>query len=76
MIVTEKVIINDREFIRTYSDSGYMVERDGVRYSEAVDPAELNRTYVESDELVETDEESSEIEEKARAYDILTGVAE
>lgn len=76
MIVTEKVIINDREFIRTYSDSGYMVERDGVRYSEAVDPAELNRTYIESDELVETDEESSEIEEKARAYDILTGVAE
>lgn len=76
MIVTETVIIDDRKFIRTYSDSGYMVERDGVRYSEAVDPAELNRTYVESDELVETDEESSEIEEKARAYDILTGVAE
>ena len=37
---------------RTYSDSGYMIERDGVRYSEAIDPAELNRQYTETDEPV------------------------
>lgn len=42
---------------RTYSDSGFMIERDGVRYSEAIDPAELGRTYIETDEPVEQDEE-------------------
>lgn len=39
---------------RTYSDEGFMIERDGVRYSEAIDPAELNREYVETDEPIET----------------------
>ncbi len=41
---------------RTYSDQGMMVERDGVRYSEAIDPAELGRTYTETDEPVEAAE--------------------
>ena len=38
---------------RTYSDKGMMIEREGVRYSEAIDPAELNRFYTETDEPVE-----------------------
>ena len=38
---------------RTYSDIGMMIERDGVRYSEAIDPAELNRQYTETDEPIE-----------------------
>lgn len=42
---------------RTYSDKGMMIERDGAIYSEAVDPAELNRKYVETDVKV-----SSEVE--------------
>lgn len=75
MIKTEKLTINGKSFIRTYSDAGYMVERDGVRYSEAIDPAEFNRQYIETDELVEV-EELTEIEEKALAYDIITGVSE
>ena len=37
---------------RTYSDSGFMIERDGVRYSEAIDPAELGRTYTETGEAI------------------------
>lgn len=41
---------------RTYSDIGMMVERDGVRYSEAIDPAELNRQYTETDEPIEVNE--------------------
>ena len=36
-----------------YSDSGYMIERDGVRYSEAVDPLDSGRIYTETDEPVE-----------------------
>lgn len=60
---------------RTCSDKGMMIERDGVRYDEAVDPAELNRVYTETDEPVTT-EEMSETEEKAIAYDIIMGVRE
>ena len=41
---------------RTYSDAGMMVERDGILYSEAIDPAELNRRYIETDKPV-VDEE-------------------
>lgn len=73
MIKTENLTINGKTFIRTYSDNGFMVEREGVRYSEAIDPAEFNRQYTETDELVEVMDET---EEKALAYDILTGVAE
>ena len=73
MIVTESMTINGKAFVRTYSDSGYMVERDGVRYSEATDPAEFGRTYTETDEPVEG---MTETEEKAKAYDVLMGVAE
>ena len=73
MIKTENLTINGKAFVKTYSDSGYMVEREGVRYSEAIDPAEFNRQYTETDEPVEGMDET---EEKARAYDILMGVAE
>ena len=45
---------------RTYSDAGYMVERYGVRYGEAIDPAEFGRTYTETDELIELVEEPTE----------------
>ena len=41
---------------RTYSDIGMMIEREGVRYSEAIDPAELNREYIETDEPIEDEE--------------------
>lgn len=49
MIQTEKVTINGKEFIRTYSDNGMMLERDGDLYCEAYDPIDCNRTYTETD---------------------------
>ena len=52
MIKTENITVNGKVFIRTYSDSGYMVERDGVFYSEAIDPIEFGRTYAETNELI------------------------
>lgn len=73
MIVTEFMTINSKAFVRTYSDNGYMVERDGIRYAEAIDPAEFDRVYTETDEPIEHG--MTEIEEKAKAYDILVGVA-
>lgn len=76
MIITEHyrtrsdgVVLN-----RTFSDIGMKIEREGVRYDEAIDPAELERVYTETDEPIEG--EMSEIEEKAMAYDILMGVSE
>ena len=51
MIITEYYITREDGVIlnRTYSDAGMMIEREGVRYSEAIDPAELNRQYAETD---------------------------
>lgn len=63
MIVTETLTIDGRQFVKTYSDSGYMVERNGVRYSEAVDPAEFGRVYAETDEPIESTSEDLPAEE-------------
>lgn len=59
MIITEYFMTRSDGVVlnRTYSDKGMMIERDGVRYSEAVDPAELNRQYVETDEPIRTNDE-------------------
>ena len=48
MIKTEVVNIKGKEYSRTYSDSGLMIERDGVQYSEAIDPLNSGRTYAET----------------------------
>ena len=53
MIKTEQLTINYKQFTKSYSDSGYMIERDGVQYSEAIDPTELGRTYTETDIPIE-----------------------
>ena len=47
MLYTEIVTIRGKEYRRTYSDT-YMVMRDGVEYSEAVDPIDSDREYTES----------------------------
>ena len=47
MIYTEIVTIRGSEFRRTYSDTN-MVLRDGVEYTEAVDPIDTDRVYTES----------------------------
>lgn len=38
---------------RTYSDKGMMIERDGILYSEAIDPADSDRIYTETDISIE-----------------------
>lgn len=50
-IIQEHFDVNGRDFIRTYSDRGMMVHGGSPEadYSEACDPAELNRTYTETD---------------------------
>lgn len=53
MIIQTTKEINGIMYDYTYSDSGFMIERDGVRYSEAVDPLDSGRIYTETDELIE-----------------------
>jgi len=47
MIITENLNINGKDFVRTYSDENRYVVRDGVAYSEAIDPADSGRVYTE-----------------------------
>ena len=54
MIVKTTKEINGIEYDYTYSDSGMMIERNGARYSEAIDPLNSGRAYTETDEPIET----------------------
>lgn len=77
MIKTE--FLNDGTLIKHYSDAGFMLLQveTGIKYSDPVDIVPCRYTYEETDELIETEEnDMSEIEEKAAAYDILVGVSE
>ena len=78
MIKTE--YLHDGTLIKHYSDAGYMLLQveTGIKYSDPVDAVPCRYTYEEIDELIEADidEDMSEVEEKAKAYDILTGVSE
>ncbi len=71
MIQTETFFINNKEFTRTYSDENKYVVRDGVSYSEACDPSEFGRTYIEG-ELMSAEEALVNTEE---VLNILMGGA-
>lgn len=57
---------------RTYSNENYMIHKIGTEeiYEEAIDVENAPYEYEETTELVEV---TSEVEEKAQAYDILVG---
>ena len=72
MIKIENITIDGRTLVKTYSDSGYYIERnDGVQYDAAIDVVNSGYTYTETDVLIN---DMTEIEKKAMAYDILMGV--
>ncbi len=74
MIVQERFEISGQPFVRTYSDSGRYVLREGVGYAEACDPAAFGRTYTEG-EPMPPEELAAAFADKAEAYDILMGGA-
>lgn len=76
MIIKENIEISGRAFVKQYSDGGFYIERDGAKYSEAIDPEDIVREYTETDEPIESDEEQTDVEQKAEAYDYLTGRTE
>ena len=78
MIVQELL---DNGLVRTYSDRGVYVHGGypEADYIDPIDPVSANRVYVETNIPIvreEADEQNlSELEEKARAFDILMGVS-
>lgn len=53
MIVKTTKEINGIKYDYTYSDAGMMIERNGARYVEALDPIGSGREYIETNEPVE-----------------------
>lgn len=78
MIVQTTQEINGVVYAYTYSDSGFMIERDSVCYSEAVDPLDSGRVYTETDEPIETPEMTTEerLQDAETALEIMFGEAE
>lgn len=61
------------ERVITFSDQNMMIKREGVLYGEADDFAYQNRTYTETDIPIDSTDEQTETEQKAKAFDYLTG---
>jgi hypothetical protein len=73
MIKTETITINNKQFIRTYSNKGMMIHGGlpEADYSEAFDPVGFERIYTETNIPIEDNETSTE-----EILNILTGDAE
>ena len=78
MIKTE--LLREGTLIKHYSDKGVMLlqEETGAMYADPVDINPCPFTYSETDIPIEQEEETetTEQDEKAKAYDIITGVSE
>ncbi|WP_050698645.1 hypothetical protein [Anaeromassilibacillus senegalensis] len=70
MIKTETIAIDGKQYDRTYSTISCYIERDGARYSEAIDPLSSGRMYKETDIPIEN--ESNELTAYRTAYNIVT----
>ena len=77
MIKTELIVVDERQLRRTWSDAGFMIERDGAVYNEAVDPVEFDRVYTETDIPVGSgSEDEIDQDEAVSAVKILLGMEE
>ena len=71
MIVQKTKEINGVVYDYAYSDSGYMIERDGVRDAEAVEPSDSGRLYTETDEPINIGTSEESVEDYKAALQIL-----
>lgn len=84
MIITE--YLNNNTLVHHCSDANLMILQNetGIMYSEAIDVVPCRYTYTETDIPIDVREELNDelvqnlktLEEKALAYDIITGGAE
>lgn len=58
MVIIENIIINNREFKKTYSDEGFYIQKVETEeiYSEAIDIPTANYEYVETDKKIENND--------------------
>lgn len=68
MIKSEITNINGKQYRRTYSDSGYYIERDGMQFSEAVDFLGADFVYTETNIKID-DEPNMTIEDRLTAVE-------
>ena len=71
MIIQTTKEINGVVYDYAYSDSGFMIERDSVRYSEAIDPLDSGRLYTETDEPIDVGTKEETVEDYKAALKIL-----
>ena len=71
MIIQTTKEINGVVYDYAYTNTVYMIERGGVRYSEAVDPLDSSRVYTETDEPVEIGTREATEEDYKAALKIL-----
>lgn len=59
MIIKENIVIDNRKFVRNYSDLNLMIQKVNTEeiYSEAIDPIEYEREYIETDMPIEEENE-------------------
>lgn len=60
-VIRENIEIKGKPFVKNYSDLGFYIERDGIKYEDAKDPIEYanERYYTETDIPIEPVEEVS-----------------
>ena len=69
MIKTELITVDNRQLRRTWSDAGFLIERNGAQYSEAVDPIGFDRVYEET--TIPVEEEEATIDDYQQALSEL-----
>lgn len=70
MVKSEVIEISGTQYRRTYSDSGYYIERDGMQFSEAIDFLGADFVYTETDVKIEDDtEQNANIENRLTAVE-------
>jgi len=55
MAIKQEIVgkfIDGSNLVRTYSDIKHYIEREGIKYEEAIDPESLHRVYTETDEPI------------------------
>ena len=75
MVKSEVIEINGTQYRKTYSDSGYYIERDGMKFSEAIDFLGADFVYTETNTKMEEDTVNTEnIENRLTAVEESTEV--
>lgn len=55
MIISEIITINDKQYMHTYSSNGFAITRDSEEYSDAIDPIDSGRVYIETNNKIENE---------------------